>query len=153
MVTPAIITQSAVHLLEPLHDLAQAVTFGSSWDLPIAQSVGFTHAPMAVPHAPASSPGGSDASIAPPAAPPEPVVPPAPAEPPAAAVDPVAADEPPDAAVVAVDPELVEPEPALVVAAVAPAPPPPSLPPPQATSAAPKSQHQRVPPNLWLDIE
>jgi hypothetical protein len=164
MVTPSFMRQSVVHLLAPVHDFAQVVTFVSSSGLPIAQSVGFTQAPTAVPHEPASSPGGSEASVPPPPAPPVPGSPPPPAPPPPATVDPAEVDPvdvEPLAPVVAalVDPDEVEPDPLAadelppVVAALAPAPPPdPSLPPPHATSAAPNNQHQRVPPNPRLDI-
>ena len=94
MVTPSFTRQSAVHLLPPVHDLAQFVTLESTVLLPIVQSVGLTHAPAIAPHWPAPSPGETDASAAPPdpAAPPVLGAPPAPDD----VLDPVAPADPED---------------------------------------------------------
>lgn len=130
-----------MQLLEPEHDLAQVVTLGSSSAFPSAQSVALTQAPADTPHVPASSAGGTDASLAPPA-PPEPA---APAEP----VDELVVVEPDELAELTA---LVEPAtPPLVVEALVP-PPGVSLLPPHATSAAPKSHDKRFPPDHPLDI-
>jgi hypothetical protein len=152
-----------VQLLEPEHDLAQVVTLGSSWSLPSAQSVGFTHAPAATPHMPPSSVGGTDASLAPPALPPEPPEPPDPVEPAEPdELEVVASDDVLDVLVepdAVVEPdevaELVLPEPPApppVVVALVPPLPGVSLLPPHATSAAPKSQDTSSPPNHRLVI-
>jgi hypothetical protein len=138
--------QSAVHLLDPEQDFAHVVTFGSSMSLPIEQSVAFTHAPAATPHDPPSSPGGSEASISPPAAPPDPAAPPVPVSPPAPA-------EPPDVAAVLVPAAPVEADDVEAEALAEPLVPVPSLLPPHPNRTAAISRPQRVPPNLWLDME
>jgi hypothetical protein len=135
MVTPSFMRQSAVHLLPPVHDLAQFVTSESTVLLPTVQSVGLTHAPAIAPHWPAPSPGGTDAS----AAPPDPAAPPVLGSPPAPddVLDPVAPADPEDPIV----DELPAPPLVVVVVAAGPEPCPASPHPPHARSTALESRH------------